>query len=108
MALVVVGVDGPVADVVAQVPATGREPAPADPDGRLFEALRGTLVGGEIVGGPEDTIGLSVVSADPIHAPDRALTAAFPVGGGRDVMSPSSWEQFCSLDESSGFVLSGK
>jgi hypothetical protein len=70
VALVVAGVDERVAAVVAQVPATGREPAPADPDGTLYEALRDTLLHGEITGGPEDSLGpLPVVSSDQIHGP---------------------------------------
>lgn len=36
VAIVVAGVDERVAAVVAQVPATGREPAPAGPDGGLY------------------------------------------------------------------------
>ena len=68
--LVVAGVDDRVAAVVAQVPATGREPAPSDPDGRLFDALRETLLAGDITGGPETTVGpMPVVSADQIHSP---------------------------------------
>jgi uncharacterized protein len=70
VALVLAGIDERVAAVVAQVPATGREHAPADPDGTLFETLRETLLGGEITGAPEDVVGpLPVVSADQIHAP---------------------------------------
>jgi uncharacterized protein len=68
--LVVAGVDERVAAAVAQVPATGREPAPPDPDGRLYAALRETLLDGDITGGPGTTVGpLPVVSADQIHAP---------------------------------------
>lgn len=68
--LVVAGVDLRVAAVVAQVPATGRDPAPADPDGRSYEALRETLLHGDVTAGPAETIGpLPVVSADQIHAP---------------------------------------
>jgi hypothetical protein len=69
-ALVVAGVDDRIAAVVAQVPATGREPAAADTDGAGFAALRDTLLHGDIAGGPEDTIGpLPVVSSDQLHAP---------------------------------------
>lgn len=68
--LVVAGVDDRVAAVVAQVPATGRDLAPPDPDGRFYEALRGTLLDGDIGKGPAETVGpLPVVSADQIHAP---------------------------------------
>lgn len=68
--LVVAGVDDRVAAVVAQVPATGREMAPADPEGGLYRALRDTVLSGDVSGGPGDRIGpLPVVSADQIHAP---------------------------------------
>lgn len=68
--LVVAGVDERVAAVVAQVPATGSQMVPPDPDGRLYEALRHTLQDGDISGGPDETVGpLPVVSADQIHAP---------------------------------------
>ena len=70
VALVVAGVDERVAAVVAQVPATGRDPAPPDPDGALYKALRRTLFDGDIAGGPADVVGpLPVVSSDQIHAP---------------------------------------
>jgi uncharacterized protein len=70
VALVVAGIDSRVAAVVAQVPATGRETAPADPTGELYDALRHTMLHGDISGGPQDTVGpLPVVSADQIHAP---------------------------------------
>jgi dienelactone hydrolase len=68
-ALVVAGVDERVAAVVAQVPATGLEPAPADPDGELYAALRHTLLCGDITGNAETTGPMPVVSADQIHAP---------------------------------------
>ena len=70
VALVVAGVDSRVAAVVAQVPATGREPAPSDPDGTLYQALRDTLADGDIGGAPDQVEGpLPVVSPDQIHAP---------------------------------------
>lgn len=70
VALVVAGVDERVAAVVAQTPATGREHAPPDADGRLYEALRVTLADGDISGGPDDTVGpLPVVSPDQLHMP---------------------------------------
>ena len=69
VALVVAAIDKRVAAVVAQAPATGREHAPADPEGVLFDALRGIVLDGEIAGGPDDAVGpLPVVSADQIHA----------------------------------------
>jgi hypothetical protein len=68
--LVVAGVDERVAAVVAQVPATGRDLAPPDPDGRLYEAFRHTLLEGDITAGPADKVGpLPVVSGDQLHAP---------------------------------------
>jgi pimeloyl-ACP methyl ester carboxylesterase len=68
--LVVAAIDDRVAAVVAQVPATGREMCPDDPDGDLYRALRDTLLNGDVRGGPDDRLGpLPVVSADQIHAP---------------------------------------
>lgn len=68
--LVVAGVDERVAAVVAQVPATGREAAPPDLDGRLYDSLRHTLLHGDVTGGDGETTGpLPVVSADQTHAP---------------------------------------
>ncbi len=68
--LVVAGVDHRVAAVVAQVPATGGDVGPADPDGDLYRALCDTLLHGDVGGGPGDRLGpLPVVSADQIHAP---------------------------------------
>ena len=50
--------------------ATGSELPPPDRDGCLYEALRATLLAGDIGDGPGDTVGpLPVVSADQIHAP---------------------------------------
>lgn len=70
VALVVAGFDARVAAVVAQVPATGRQPAPPDPDGALYRALCDTVRDGDITGGPDTTVGpLPVVSPDQIHAP---------------------------------------
>jgi pimeloyl-ACP methyl ester carboxylesterase len=70
VALVVAGVQSGVAAVVAQVPAIGRETAPADPEGKLYRKLRHTLLDGDITGGPDDTVGpLPVVSADQINSP---------------------------------------
>jgi uncharacterized protein len=69
-ALVVAGVDERVAALVAQVPATGKELAPPDPDGSLYAALRATLENGDISGRPDETVGpLPVVSADQINTP---------------------------------------
>jgi hypothetical protein len=68
--LVVASVDQRVTAVVAQVPATGTAPAPADPDGSIFEALRETLLHGDIAGDPGDSKGpLPVVSSDQAGTP---------------------------------------
>lgn len=99
VALIVAGVDERVAAVVVQVPATGRAPAPPDPDAALFAALRETLMTGDIRGEPEVTVGpLPVVSADQLHAPSllTPLTAFrwFIDYGGR---FGSRWENRATL-----------
>ncbi len=64
--------DGEVAAVTAVVPSCGEEPPPADPDGRLFAALRETFEGGDISGTPETTAGpMPVASLDPIRQPSH-------------------------------------
>ncbi|HVF31841.1 MAG TPA: alpha/beta fold hydrolase [Acidimicrobiales bacterium] len=68
--LVVAGVDDRVAAVVAQTPATGGQPSPPDPDGRLYDLMRRTIESGDVRGAPDDVQGpLPVVSADQINAP---------------------------------------
>lgn len=69
-ALVVAGVDERVAAVVTQVPATGSVPAPDDEDGRLYDALRSTLLDGDDSAVHGDVEGpLPVVSSDQLNAP---------------------------------------
>lgn len=69
-AFVVAGVDERAAAVVAQVPATGAAPPPADQDGRLYDALRQTLLAGDVTDAPCDVDGpLPVVSSDQLNAP---------------------------------------
>ncbi|SDB93511.1 hypothetical protein GA0111570_11018 [Raineyella antarctica] len=69
VALVVAAVDERVTAVVAQVPACGRRHPPADPDGTLFSALRGTLQDGEVTGPGTSAGPLPVVSADQLGTP---------------------------------------
>ena len=67
---VVAAVDRRPAAVVAQVPALGRDFAPHDPDGSLYQGLRDTLLSGEVSGEPEDKTGpLPVVSPDQLQTP---------------------------------------
>ena len=69
-ALVVAAVDGRVAAVIAQVPATGSHSAPSDSDARLFRLLRDTLAHGDVDGGRADRVGpMAVVSADQLSEP---------------------------------------
>ena len=69
-AIVVGGVDGRPAAVVAQIPATGRGLPPPDPHGSMFAALCDTLRDGDVNGEADDTTGpLPVVSADQLNAP---------------------------------------
>jgi pimeloyl-ACP methyl ester carboxylesterase len=78
VALAVAGIDERVAALVAQVPALGREPAPADPDGSLYRAFEETILSGNVeplkgeVEGP-----LPVVSDDQVRRPSalEPLTA---------------------------------
>jgi pimeloyl-ACP methyl ester carboxylesterase len=70
VAIVVAAIDERVAAVVAQVPACGRRPAPEDPDGALFGALRRTLVQGDVTESGGANVGpLPVVSADQFGTP---------------------------------------
>jgi cephalosporin-C deacetylase-like acetyl esterase len=78
VALAVAGIDERVAPLVVQVPALGREPRPADPDGALDRALKETILSGMVeplegeVQGP-----LPVVSDDQVRRPSalQPLTA---------------------------------
>ena len=68
--MVVGACDPRVRAIVAQIPALGGRPAPADPDGALFAAVRTTLLGGEVAGSPETTLGpMPVVSFDQLGTP---------------------------------------
>ena len=69
--VIVVGACDPrVRAIVAQIPALGGKPAPPDPDGALFAALRATLLGGNVAGSPETTLGpLPGVSFDQLGTP---------------------------------------
>ena len=68
--IIVGAVDQRVRAVVAQVPACGREPSPEDPDGSLFEALRETLLHGDVAATPETTYGpKAIVSFDQVGSP---------------------------------------
>jgi hypothetical protein len=76
--LLVAACDERVRAVVAQVPACGVTPPPADPDGTRFAQIRSTLLDGDISATPETTEGpLPVVSFDQVGSPSllRPLTA---------------------------------
>jgi hypothetical protein len=77
-----------IAAVTAMTPSCGAEPAPADPDGRLFAALRDTFENGGVAGTPETTAGpLPVVSWDlarhPAHLQPLSAFRWFMEHGGR-------------------------
>ncbi len=68
--ILVGAVDARVSAVVAQVPACGEHPIPADPDGRRFASIRETFLNADLNGGRQDTLGpLPVVSSDPVGTP---------------------------------------
>lgn len=70
VALAVAAFDERVRAVVVQVPACGREPPPADPEGRLFESLRETFLHADVESDPGEIVGpMAVVSADQIGSP---------------------------------------
>ena len=78
VALAVAGIDGRVAALVVQVPALGREPPPADPDGSLYRAFKETILSGAVEPSEEDVLGPSpVVSDDQVRRPSalEPLTA---------------------------------
>jgi uncharacterized protein len=94
--IVVGAVDQRVKAVVAQVPACGDEPPPDDPDRILFEAIRSTLLGGDVSGTPEKVVGpLPVVSFDQLGTPSQLtpLTAFrwFIEYGGRYGTNWENW-----------------
>jgi pimeloyl-ACP methyl ester carboxylesterase len=97
--IVVAAIDPRVKAVIAQVPACGDNPPPADPDGALFVAIKEKLESGDIAGTKEQTIGpLPVVSCDQRGTPSvlRALTAYrwFIEHGGR---FGTKWENTITL-----------
>jgi len=56
--------------VVAQIPACGPEMPGVEPSDAVFEELRATFEGGDVVGGPQHVTGpVPVVSSDQINAP---------------------------------------
>lgn len=68
--LIVGAVDPRPAAIVAQIPACGPAPPPADPTGELFAALATTLASGDVRATPETTTGpLPVVSPDQLGSP---------------------------------------
>ena len=78
VALAVAGIDGSVGALVVQVPALGREPPPADPDGSLYRAFKETLLSGSVEPCEGDILGPSpVVSDDQVRRPSalEPLTA---------------------------------
>jgi len=63
-------IDSRVKAIVAQIPTLGRAPPPADPDSKLFAAIRETFLTGDGRGTPETTIGpMPVVSIDQVATP---------------------------------------
>ena len=68
--MVVGAVDERVTAIVAQTPVCGAEPPTFEPTRANFESIRTTLLSGDVVGGPEVTVGpLPVVSADQLGTP---------------------------------------
>jgi alpha-beta hydrolase superfamily lysophospholipase len=97
--IVVGAVDDRVRAIIAQVPACGDNPPPADPDGSLFRAIKEKLLNGDLSENPENIIGpLPVVSCDQRGTPSllKALTAYrwFIEYGGR---FQSKWENSATL-----------
>ena len=78
VALAVAGIDERVAALVAQVPALGRGSPPADPDGSLYRASRGTILSGAVEPSEGEVLGpMPVVSDDQLRRPSalEPLTA---------------------------------
>ena len=103
VACVVAAIDSRVRAVVGQVPAFGEKPAPADPDGKRFEALRQTALSADVLTYGRPVHGpVPVVSADQVRQPSalKPLSAFrwFIEYGGRlgadgSTMSPWHWEK---------------
>jgi pimeloyl-ACP methyl ester carboxylesterase len=97
--LIVGAIDRRARAVIAQVPACGDEPPPADADGSLFSALKETLVRGDVRSAQANTLGpLPVVSSDQLGAPSllTPLTAFrwFIEYGGRFGTLWENWATF--------------
>jgi uncharacterized protein len=70
VACVVAAMNPRVRAVVAQVPAFGEKPAPADPDGKRFEALQQTALSRDVLNYGRPVLGpVPVVSADQVRQP---------------------------------------
>ncbi|HEX9890272.1 MAG TPA: alpha/beta fold hydrolase [Nitriliruptorales bacterium] len=68
--MVVGAIDQRVSAIVAQIPTCGAQPPTLEPTQANFDAIRTTLLSGEVAGGPEATVGpLPVVSADQLGTP---------------------------------------
>lgn len=68
--MVVGAIDERVAAIVAQIPVCGREPPTLEPTQANFDAIRATLLRGDVAGGPDVTVGpLPVVSPDQLSTP---------------------------------------
>jgi hypothetical protein len=97
--MVVGAIDERVKAIVAQVPAFGDNPPPADPDGSLFAAIRDKFLGGEVGGTPETTFGpLPVVSIDQRGTPSLLkATTAFRWFMEHGCRFESKWENWATL-----------
>ena len=68
--MVVGAIDERVTAIVAQVPVCGSEPPTLEPTRANFNAIRASLLSGDVAGGPGVTVGpLPVVSADQLGTP---------------------------------------
>jgi dienelactone hydrolase len=68
--MVVGAVDERVTAIVAQIPVCGSDPPALEPTPANFEAIRATLLSGDVAGGLDGTVGpLPVVSADQLGTP---------------------------------------
>ena len=97
--LAVGAIDPRVRAVVAQVPACGDDPPPADPDGSLFAAVKETHLHGVVRTAPDTIVGpMPVVSADQHTSPSllTPLTAFrwFIEYGGR---FGTRWENWAAV-----------
>ncbi len=68
--MVVGAVDERVTAIVAQVPVCGSQPPALEPTRAHFDAIRASLLDGDVAGGPEVTVGpMPVVSPDQLATP---------------------------------------